>query len=63
MIQVVSSIERNMVGRIESEPDFTGIVSTIPPVKSLRPSERVPYFNASYEPCSLWKAIKINKKN
>lgn len=52
-MHVVSSIERSIVGRIESEPDFTGIVSTMPPVKSLRPSERVPYLSASYDPCNL----------
>lgn len=53
IIQVVSKIERSICGRIESAPDLTGIVSTMPPVRSLRPSDRVPYFRASYEPCSL----------
>lgn len=50
MMHVVSSIERKIVGRIESAPDLTGIDSTMPPVKSLRPSDRVPYFSASYDP-------------
>lgn len=59
IIHVVSKILRNMAGRIESEPDLTGIASTMPPVRSLKPSDRVPYFNASYEPCNL---IEMNKK-
>lgn len=66
IMQVVSSIERKIAGRIESEPDFTGIVSTTPPVKSLNPSERVPYLSASYEPCNLLqreKQEKNKKKN
>lgn len=53
IIHVVSKIVRRILGRIESGPDLTGMDSTIPPVKSLRPSERVPYFSASYDPCSL----------
>lgn len=50
IIQVVSKIVRSMLGRIESGPDLTGIDSTIPPVKSLRPSDLVPYLSASYDP-------------
>lgn len=46
-MQVVSSIDRKIVGRIESAPDFTGIDSTTPPVRSLSPSDRVPYLRAS----------------
>lgn len=52
-MHVVSKMERRIAGRIESEPDFIGIVSLMPPVKSLKPSERVPYFSASYDPCNL----------
>ena len=33
--------------------DFNGTFSAIPPVKSLKPSNVVPYFNASYDPWSL----------
>lgn len=29
------------------------MLSVIPPVRSARPSKRVPYFSASYDPCSL----------
>jgi len=29
------------------------ILSVMPPVRSARPSRRVPYFSASYDPCSL----------
>lgn len=53
IMHVVSSIDRRITGRIESLPDLTGIVSTMPPVRSLKPSDRVPYFSASYDPCSL----------
>lgn len=53
MMHVVSRMDRKMVGRMESVPDLTGIDSTMPPVKSLSPSERVPYLSASYDPWSL----------
>lgn len=47
MILVVSRIDLKITGRMESGPDFTGIDSTVPPVKSLKPSDRVPYLRAS----------------
>lgn len=61
IMQVVSSIERKIAGRSESDPDFTGIVSTTPPVKSLNPSERVPYLSASYEPCNLMQKTETRE--
>ena len=47
---------RSRLARSSRDPvdsDFNATFSAIPPVKSLRPSKVVPYFNASYEPCSL----------
>lgn len=47
IMHVVSKIDRRIAGLMESLPDLTGMVSTMPPVRSLKPSDRVPYFNAS----------------
>ena len=53
---------RKRLARSSRDPvdsDFNGTFSAIPPVKSLRPSNVVPYFNASYEPWSLEEASLI----
>ena len=51
MVVILSNELSNCKHPVDSSLSKTD--SAIPPVKSLRPSSVVPYFNASYEPCNL----------